>query len=96
MLTIAQKLRLLIEWGPALQIVTSIGLAPRGQERALAVIKLLQFAAAKTDTPVDDKLLVLVKGALLTKEGGALIDYVSDLVHGAAEHAANDQRNLGL
>jgi hypothetical protein len=96
MLTLSQKLRLLIEWGPAVQLLTAIGVSPPGQPRVLAFVRLLKFASTKTETTLDDELLAHIQAILLTKEGGALVDYVSNLLNGAAEHALDDQRSIGL
>lgn len=96
MLTLAQKLRLLIEWGPAVQLLTAIGVAPPGQPRVLAFVRLLKFASTKTDTPIDDEILAHVQAILLTREGIALVDYLSGLLNGAAQHALDDQRSADL
>jgi hypothetical protein len=96
MLTLSQKLRLLIEWGPAVQLLTAIGVSPPGQPRVLAFVRLLKFASTKTETTLDDELLNHIQAILLTKEGIALVDYVSNLLNGAAEHALDDQRSIGL
>lgn len=84
-MTISQKLKLALEWAPAIQMVTAIGSAKAGQERAVATIRLLEFLALRTETPLDDDLLRLVRAILLTKEGGELLDYVAALIQGAEQ-----------
>jgi len=76
-------------------MLTAVSAAKPGQDRALAVIRLLEFAAARTDTPLDDDLTRLVRAVLLTREGGDLVNYISTLIQGAAEQASYEQHRLG-
>lgn len=78
-----EKIRLLIEWAPALHILPAIAASKPGQDRAVEVMRLLEFLAQKSDLKMDDKLVQLIKEILLTKEGGALADYIAGLISGA-------------
>lgn len=93
-LTLSQKLKLALEWAPAIQMVTAIGAASPGQDRALAVVRLLEWLAVKSETPLDDDLTKLVKAILLTKEGAALVDYLAALIQGAAQQASYEHYRL--
>lgn len=90
-LSIQQRIRLLVEWSPAIPLVTAITAAAPGRERVQAVITLLEFLAGKSDTAIDNEVLGLVRKMLLTPEGGALVDYVSGLVTVFAEAAEHEQ-----
>lgn len=83
---LSQNIRLLIEWVPALNIFSAIAAAKRGQERAVQVARLAEFLASKTETEADDRLVRLITDILLTPQGGALVDYLSELVQAAAEN----------
>lgn len=82
---IAENIRLLIEWSPALQLFSAIAAAAPGRDRAVQIAKLGEFLAAKTESPVDDRLVRLVTDILLTPQAGALIEYLSELVNTAME-----------
>jgi hypothetical protein len=84
--SIPSQIRLLIEWVPALNIFSAIAAAKRGQERAVQVSRLAEFLASKTETDADDRLVRLITDILLTPQGGALVDYLSELVQAAAEN----------
>ena len=94
-LTLTQKLKLVLEWSPAVQLAAAVAAAKPGQDRALAACTLIEWAARKSETPLDDDLTLLVKNILLTKEGGALIDYVAALIKGSAEQALHDSHRPG-
>lgn len=76
---LSTNLRLLIEWSPALQLLSAISAAKPGVERLIQVAKLAEFLTAKTATSVDDRLVRLVTDILLTSQGQALVDYVCEL-----------------
>ena len=90
-LSLADKLKLLVEWSPAIQLVTAISVAQPGRDRALSVMRLLEFAAKKTDVSMDDDLVRLIQNVLLTPEGGALLDYLSALISGLYQQAHYEQ-----
>lgn len=81
------KIRMLIDWLPALQLAQAVAAAPAGRARVAEAIKLLQFAAAKTDISADDEVVQLVGNALLTEEGGKLVDYIADKIKVAIDGA---------
>lgn len=82
------NLRLVFEWLPAFHIFPAIAAAPPGHDRALEVLRLVEFISTKTDTPLDDELTKLVKGILLTPQGEALVDYITDKVRSLSNEPA--------
>lgn len=68
-LSIFDKIKLLTEWSPILAHVQAITAATTPHEQAVAIIDTLQFAAGKTDTPVDDEALQHLENVLMTPEG---------------------------
>lgn len=82
---IAENIRLLIEWAPALQLFSAIASAAPGRDRAVQIAKLGEFLASKTESTVDDRLVRLVTDILLTPQAGALIEYLTELVKVASE-----------
>lgn len=89
--SLQDKLKIIIEWSPAIQLVTAITAAAPGKDRVLAIVRLLEFAARKTDVTLDDEIIRLVQGVLLTPEGGALVEYISGLVNGLVQQARYEQ-----
>lgn len=83
MLSLPQKVRLLVEWSPALQLLPAIAASAPGQERAVQIVRLLEFLASKSDLKVDDQILRMVREILLTKPGQELADYIAGLISGA-------------
>lgn len=83
--TVGDKIRQLVEWAPALSLVSAISNATSAKERAEGVLNLMQFVAAKTATPVDDDLLERFEAVLLSPQGQELFDYVVKLVAAVAE-----------
>jgi hypothetical protein len=75
---VAEKVRFVIEWLPALNLIPEISASKPGTERALAACKLVKFIADKTDNEIDNKLTELVTAILLTPEGAALVDWIAD------------------
>lgn len=82
-LTLPAKIRLLVEWAPALQILPAIAAATPGHDRAVEIVRLLEFLAAKSDLQIDDTIIRLVKEILLTKPGQELADLIAGLISGA-------------
>lgn len=76
-ISLASKIRLLVEWAPALQIFPAIAASAPGRDRAIEIVRLVDFLAQKTEVKVDDDLARMVKAILLTKEGGELADYIA-------------------
>lgn len=73
---LSEKLRLLMEWMPALQMIPVIAASQPGRDQVLQVVRLLEIVAAKTTGATDDELTALLKKVLLTEPGGELVDYV--------------------
>lgn len=80
MAKVADKIRLLVDWAPALSLLSEISGAKTAKERAAGVLKLMRFVAEKTDTPVDDDLLERIEAVLASPSGQELFDYVVALV----------------
>lgn len=91
---LSTNLRLLIEWSPALQLLSAISAAKPGVERLIQVAKLAEFLTAKTATSVDDRLVRLVTDILLTSQGQALVDYVCELAK-SVEFSNESPRSVG-
>ena len=70
------KVQLLVEWAPVLTQLQAIGDAKTAEERALAVVKALQWAAGKTATVDDDEALAHLEAVLKSPEGKAFFDWV--------------------
>lgn len=79
-MTLGQKLRLLVDWAPALQLLSEISTAKTPYAKAEAALDLISFAATKTSTPMDDELAERIKAVLLSPSGAELFDYVVLLV----------------
>lgn len=78
---IADRLKLVVEWWPAVVLVQEIAGSRAGQSRAVAVSGLLRFLATKTEIEYDDRIAELVQKVVMTKEGGELIDYVASIIN---------------
>lgn len=83
--TVGDKIRQIVEWAPALSLVSAVSGATNAKERADAVLNLMQFVAEKTATPVDDDLLERFEAVLVSPQGQELFDYVVKLVTAVAE-----------
>lgn len=73
----ADKLRLLIEWAPAINFLIAVTSAPPGRDRVYRALELLDYLASRTPTQVDNEFLGLLRGVLLTPQGGLLLDYLA-------------------
>lgn len=91
---LSTNLRLLIEWAPALQLLSAVGAAKPGVERMIQIVKLAEFLTTKTATGVDDRLVRLITDILLTQQGQALVDYVCQLAT-AVEFSNESARPVG-
>lgn len=96
MLTLGERLKLLVEWSPVVALVQKFAAAPAGRDKAVAATKVLEFLATKTDIRVDDDLVRLTQNILLTPEGAALVDYLSVLIRGAMEQEDAAHRSAGV
>jgi hypothetical protein len=70
-----ERLKLLAEWAPLLAQLQVIGNAKNPHDRAVAVVKTLQWAAGKSVTSLDDEALRHVEAVLKTPEGRAAFDW---------------------
>lgn len=75
------KIRLLLEWSPVINYVLAISSAQAGKDRVYRSLELLDYLSTKTSTPVDNDLLMHARAVLLTPQGGALLDYLADLLN---------------
>ncbi len=76
MITLADKIRLLVEWAPGLSLLSALSTAQTPADRADAALRLMQFVATKTATPIDDEVVARLRAVLQTKEGYELFEYV--------------------
>lgn len=83
--TVGDKIRQLVEWAPALSIVSEISGAGTVQGKVEGVLNLMQFVAAKTATPIDDELLERVEAVLLSPAGQELVNYIIRLATAVSE-----------
>lgn len=84
-ITLSDKIKIVLEWSPAIGLATAVANAAPGRERVAAIMTLLAFATQRTKVTLDDDLVRLVEATLLTEQGGALVDYVSNLIAGLAK-----------
>jgi hypothetical protein len=80
MATVAQKVQMLVEWAPALSLLSEISAARTAKGRAEGALKLMRFVATKTATPIDDDLCERVEACLLSPQGEELFRYIVALV----------------
>lgn len=80
MATVAQKVKQLVEWAPALSLLSEISAASTAKERVDGALKLMRFVATKTQTPIDDELLERLEAVLLSSQGQELFQYIVTLV----------------
>lgn len=73
----AERIKLLLEWAPVLNYIMAITAAPPGRERVYRALELCDYLTNRTPTPIDNELLALVRGVLLTPQGGTLLDYLA-------------------
>jgi hypothetical protein len=87
-LTMTDKVKLFVQWLPILQMLPMIAAANPGRDRVMEVVRLVEAIAATTAPHTDDELVHLVKGILMTEQGGALVDFVTEKVRSLAHEAA--------
>lgn len=78
--TVADKVRTLVEWAPALSLLSEISAATTAKDRAAGALKLMRFVATRTTTPIDDDLCERVEACLLSPQGEELFRYIVALV----------------
>jgi hypothetical protein len=79
--TLADRLKLLVDWFPVALLLQRIAGSAPGRSQVAAVMELVRFLASKTEIEVDDRLAELTGKMLETREGGELLDYVVTLVN---------------
>ncbi len=79
--TLADRLKILVDWWPLVVLLQQVAVTPSGRPQAVAFADCLRFLASKTEVEVDDKLVEHVQKLIATPEGGELIDYVVSLVN---------------
>lgn len=84
---VRSQINLVVEWFPIVGLLTALAEAQRGVPRALSFLQLMQFVAAKTPLKQDDEVLKLIEEIVLTPQGRALIDYLSDQIAELMEQA---------
>jgi hypothetical protein len=77
--TLADRLKLLVDWFPVALLLQRVVAVPPGRSQAAAVMDVLRFLASKTEIDVDDRLAELTQKMLATNEGGELLDYAVTL-----------------
>ncbi len=73
---LVDKLKLLAEWAPLLARLQAVAGAETPHERAVALVKTLQWAAGKSMTEIDDEVLSHIEAILKTPEGKSFFDWV--------------------
>lgn len=79
MATVGEKIRQLVEWAPALSLLSLISAAQTASERVDGALKLMRFVATKTATPIDDDLLERIEAVLKSPAGQELVEYIVTL-----------------
>ena len=92
-MSITDKIRMLVQWAPAIALLSAVTAARPGRDRVTAVMALLQWAASQTNVKMDDQIVAMLTKTLLTSEGGALVDYLHSLFLGLAEQQSYAERH---
>ena len=77
--TVGEKIKQLVEWAPALSIVSEISGAQTTQGQIDGALKLMRFVASKTGTHIDDDLLERIQAVMESPAGRELVDYIVKL-----------------
>ena len=80
--SITDRLRLLIEWSPVLNIATKIGNTTNDHDFALAIAELAAFLSEKTHVKYDDELVGHLTAILKSEEGRALVEWARQVWDG--------------
>lgn len=83
--TLADKVKMLVDWAPVLPILSEISAAATIKARVAGALKLMRFAATKTATPIDDDVLAKTEAVLSSPEGQALLVAVIGIVTSVAK-----------
>lgn len=81
-LSTIEKIRLLADWAPLLPLLQLVVTAQGNQAKALAVVSVLRWLSAKTQTTTDDVAIDHLESMLKTPEGGRVIDFLVSLSKG--------------
>lgn len=82
-LPILEKLKMLAEWAPLLGRLQTVMDAKTPEEQALAIVRVLQWAAGKSSTELDDEALFHLEALLKSAEGKAFFGWIVQKVQGA-------------
>lgn len=77
-----EKLKLLAEWTPLLAQLQAVGQAKTPHDQAVAVVRMLQWAAGKSMNSLDDEALRHVEAVLRTPEGKQAFEWAYSKVSG--------------
>lgn len=75
-MSLFDKLKMLAEWSPLIGKLQAIAAASNPHDQALAVMAALEWAAGKTNTKLDDELLVHLEAVLRSDAGKAMFLYI--------------------
>jgi hypothetical protein len=82
-LPILEKLKLLAEWAPLVGRFQAVLNASTPYDQAAAVVAVLQWAAGKSSTDLDDEALFHLEAVLKSPEGQAFFQWIVAKVRGA-------------
>jgi hypothetical protein len=77
--SIVSQIQLVRDWAPVLSMLSAISAAKQTQAKTAAVVALLQFAAKKTNTKLDDDLLAWLSVALAMPEAAVIFNWIEHL-----------------
>lgn len=80
--SMAQKIKLIMEWAPVLGYAQKISDAQTDQQFVMALGDLLAFLATKTEVSFDDQLIAHLEAVVASDEGKALIEWAAALLDG--------------
>ena len=80
--SMAQKIKLIMEWAPVLGYAQKISDAQTDQQFVMALGDLLAFLATKTEVSFDDQLIAHLEAVVASDEGKALIEWAASLLDG--------------
>jgi hypothetical protein len=71
-----ERLQLLAEWAPLLSRLQAVSAASDAHDRAVKIVRTLQWAAGKSATSLDDEALEHVEAILKSPEGRAFWNWL--------------------
>lgn len=75
-----------IEYFPLIAMLQNVASAATIDARAVAITAVLKFLSARTDTPLDDELLLRVEAVLRTPQGVELLQWCGKQFEGLVAH----------